>query len=161
MATLSNKPPAQQADAQAQSQSQAQAQGQAQSQSQAQTEHLAAQVDALALWEVTLSGGDDQPQQPSPQGQILLKLCADVSASGTKATCAAPANAAGLHLVLGDTDGVIQLMAAEVMAQEDKLVTLQRLQAETTSNGMYLLEVHYACSPVLSLYGCNKTFVPT
>ena len=111
-----------------------------QSQSEAQTHAQPDGIDAVALWQVTTHPGQGQGQEPLPQeGQLTLRLCHVFEASAGTPTCVVPFNGSGFQLILGDADGGIQLMSANITEREARLVTVRSLPSALKSPGASLL----------------------
>lgn len=106
-----------------------------------QSQLHSANLDAAAFWEVTLPQGQSNTQQPSRQGQLKLMLCHDLQHSSSRITCAIPVSGAGFQLMLGTSQGGIQLVKAETTDQDTKLVTVRELKGADQSAGTNFLNL--------------------
>ena len=100
-------------------------------------------ADAIAVWGVTLASatsgaqpGQGQTQQPSSQAQLNLLACHKLPVQSTaKATCIMPASEAAFQLMVGTSDGVVQLLQTEATGQACELTSCKQLKNGNGSTG--------------------------
>ena len=105
-------------------------------QSELQSRLQSTTFDAVAFWQVMLPPGQGQTQRASPQGRLKLVLCHEFEDSSGEVTCAVSVSGIGFQLMLGTTQGGIQLLKAESIDQATNLVTVRELQGAAQSAGM-------------------------